>query len=261
MITKNRSDGRDMAATCTLGRSGVSQEKATAEASWRASDQPAEGFVNAVRIHTALTAAMEKRLLIWIAKRMPSAIHPDHLTALALFAQVLAGIAYALAARDPRALWLVNGLLVLNWFGDSLDGTLARVRNQQRPRYGFYVDHVADVIGALALLSGLGCSGYVHWPIAAGMLIGFYMLSIESYLAAYSVGRFQLSHGPFGPTEIRILLAVGNVVLLTHPYVNIAHRHFLLFDAGGSIAIAGMMGMFLSASVRHTSLLYSAEPV
>lgn len=218
-------------------------------------------FVNADRVHNALTAKIEKRILNWMAQRLPRAIHSDHLTALALAAQVLAGAAYAVSSHDVRALWLVNAFLVLNWFGDSLDGTLARVRNQQRPRYGFYVDHIADVLGAAALMAGLGYSGYLHWQIAAGMLVGFYALSIESYLATYTIGRFHLSHGIFGPTEIRILLALGNAFLTIHPYINIGNLHFLLFDVGGVVATAGMAVMFLSASVRHAKLLYRQEPV
>jgi archaetidylinositol phosphate synthase len=218
-------------------------------------------FVNAVRVHNALTAKVEKRLLIGMARRMPGAIHSDHLTALGLAAQILAGVAYALSAYDARALWLVNCFLAVNWFGDSLDGTLARIRNQQRPRYGFYVDHIVDAFGALTLMAGLGCSGYLHWQTAAGMLVCFYALSIESYLATYTMGRFHLSHGIFGPTEIRILLAIGNAVACAHPYVNITNRRILLFDLGGEIAIAGMAVMVLSAAVRHAVILYREEPV
>ncbi len=217
------------------------------------------GFTNAVRVHTALTAKIEKRLLTWMAVRMPEAISPDHLTALGFAAQILAGGAYALSSRDGRFLWLVNFFLAVNWFGDSLDGTLARVRNQQRPRYGFYVDHMADTFGALALMAGLGCSGYLHWEIAAGMLVCFYALSIESYLATYTTGRFHLSHGLFGPTEIRILLAVGNILALNYPYVNLAGRRFLSFDFGGAIAIAGMAAMVLFAAFQQTVLLYKKE--
>ncbi|HUA18774.1 MAG TPA: CDP-alcohol phosphatidyltransferase family protein [Bryobacteraceae bacterium] len=217
------------------------------------------GFVSAPRIHTALTAGIEKRLLTWMAQRIAPAINPDHLTALAFVAQLFAGLAYAWSRHDARALWLVNSCLFLNWLGDSLDGTLARVRNQQRPRYGFYVDHIADTFGALALIAGLGCSGYLHWPVAAGMLLAFYVLSIESYLAAYTVGRFHLSHGPFGPTEIRILLALGNAIVFRNPYADIAGRHFLLFDLGGIAALAGMAVMALAAAVRHTAALYGEE--
>ena len=211
------------------------------------------------RVHTALTANVEKRLLTWMAQRMPAAITPDHLTALALACQILAGLAYALASRDGRFLWLVNVFLFLNWFGDSMDGTLARVRNRQRPRYGFYVDHIADTFGALALMAGLGCSGYLHWPVAAGMLVCFYALSIESFLATYATGRFHLSHGLFGPTEIRILLVIGNTVIRTHPYGNVAGWHFLVFDLGGAVAIVGMAAMAVAAAVRQTVRLYREE--
>lgn len=216
-------------------------------------------FVNATRVHAALTAAFEKRLLVWMAQRIPAAVNADHMTALAFVSQLMAGAAYALAFRDSHALWLVNFFLALNWLGDSLDGTLARARDQQRPRYGFYVDHMADTFGALALMAGLGCSGYLHWQIAAGMLVCFYALSIESYLATYTIGRFQLSHGIFGPTEVRILLAAGNALLTVHPYAHIASRCFLLFDVGGAAAIAGMAVMAVTAAFRHTAALYRDE--
>ena len=221
-------------------------------------DRRESGFVLATRVHRSLTAAAEKRLLVWMAERTPQAINSDHLTALGFVAQLAAGAAYALSSWDPRALWLVSLFLFLNWLGDSLDGTLARVRNQQRPRYGFYVDHMADTFGALAMMAGLACSGYVHWQIAAGMLVCFYVLSIESYLATYTMGHFHLSHGLFGPTELRILLVIGNTVLLVHPYADIAGR-FLLFDIGGSVGIAGMALMAITAAARHTLVLYREE--
>ena len=222
-------------------------------------DNPASEFTNAVRVHNALTARLEKRLLTWMAFRIPEAINPDHLTALGFAAQILAGGAYALSSRDGRFLWLVNFFLAVNWFGDSLDGTLARVRNRQRPRYGFYVDHIVDTFGAFALMAGLGCSGYVHWEIAAGMLVCFYALSIESYLATYTTGRFHLSHGFFGPTEIRILLAIGNILILNYPYINLAGRRFLSVDFGGAISIVGMAAMVVFAAFRQTVLLYKKE--
>lgn len=222
-------------------------------------ENSAIGFSTAVRVHTALTAKLEKRLLMWMALRMPPGIGPDHLTSLGFASQILAGGAYALSSRDGRFLWLVNIFLALNWFGDSLDGTLARVRNRQRPRYGFYVDHIADTFGAFALMVGLGCSGYVHWEIAAGMLVCFYALSIESYLATYTTGRFHLSHGLFGPTEIRILLAVGNILVLRYPYAMIAGGRFLSFDVGGAVAIVGMAAMVLFAAIQQTVILYKKE--
>jgi phosphatidylglycerophosphate synthase len=222
-------------------------------------DRSGSGFVLAARVHRALTASAEKRLLVWMAERTPKAINSDHLTALGFVSQLAAGAAYAFSAWDPRALWLVNLFLFLNWLGDSLDGTLARARNQQRPRYGFYVDHIADTFGALALIAGLACSGLVHWQIAVGLLICFYVLSIESYLATYTMGQFHLSHGMFGPTELRILLVIGNIVVLVHPCTGIAGHRFLLFDVGGAVGIAGMTCMAIAAAIRHTAMLYREE--
>ncbi|MGA9471369.1 MAG: CDP-alcohol phosphatidyltransferase family protein, partial [Terriglobales bacterium] len=166
-------------------------------------------FQNATRIHGSFLAASEKRALIWMAERMPSWVNSDHLTALGFAAQIATGICYALAGRDRRMLLAAIACLAVNWFGDSLDGTLARVRQQQRPRYGFYVDHMVDSIGATAMMGGLALSGYMHPVIAIGLLIAFLLLSIQSYLATYTIGEFHLSFWRFGPTELRILLAIG----------------------------------------------------
>ena len=222
-------------------------------------DRRESGFVNPLRVHKALTANAEKRALVWMAVRTPRAINADHLTALGFVSQLVAGACYALATRGAWALVLASFFLVLNWLGDSLDGTLARVRDQRRPRYGFYVDHMADSFGALALMLGLAFSGYVHWQIAAGMLVCFYLLSIESYLTTYTMGHFHLSQSLFGPTEIRILLIIGNTVLLVNPYADIAGHRFLLFDVGGAVAIAGMACMAVAAAVRHVAVLYREE--
>src|SRR6266568_4936146 len=196
-----------------------------------------------------------------MAERMPKWVTSDQLTALGFGAQVGAGICYALARYDRRALVLVIVCLGLNWLGDSMDGTLARVRGQQRPRYGFYVDHMVDAFGAIALMCGLGCSGFVHWPVAMAMLLGFLLLSIESYLATYTLGQFQMSQGVFGPTEIRILLVMGNVALLRSSYATVLGHRMLLFDLGGAIGAAAMFAMAVSSAVRHTVRLYGEEPL
>jgi archaetidylinositol phosphate synthase len=218
------------------------------------------GFRNAPRIQQALTARPERAILIWLAQRTPGFINADHLSLLGFAAQFFAALSYALAHRNKSALLLVNLFIILNWLGDSLDGTLARVRNQLRPRYGFYVDHMSDTFGAALLMLGLSLSGYLHWQVALGMLIAFLILSIETYLATYAVGEFRLSHGLFGPTEIRILLVLGNCVLLFHPYVRWMGQQFLLFDAGGVIAAAGMTLMAIHGALRHTIQLYREEP-
>ena len=218
-------------------------------------------FVNAVRRNGSVTAAAEKRLLVWMAERVPAWVSSDGLTLLGFGAQIAAGACYALARYDRR--WLALGIwcIVLNWLGDSLDGTLARVRQQQRPRYGFYVDHMVDAFGSIALMAGLGLSGLVHWPVAVAMLVGFLLLAGESFLATYTLGRFEMSQGMFGPTEIRLLLIAGNIALMRTPFVTVFGHQWLLFDIGGVIAVLGMFGMAVWVSLRHTAELYREEPL
>lgn len=219
------------------------------------------GFRQALRVHEALTASAERRVLEWMGRRAPRWLTSDHLTALGLLAQIGAGLGYALARRHRFALLGVIACIALNWLGDSLDGTLARVRNQQRPRYGFYVDHIVDLFGAITLMVGLGFSGLAHWPVAITMLIAFLLLSSESYLATYTLGRFELSQGIFGPTEIRLLLIVGNVALLRNPYATVFGHRILLFDLGGTIAIVCMGSLAILLTLRHTRQLYREEPL
>ena len=218
-------------------------------------------FTPARRINQSLTASLERRALEWMAQRAPRWLTSDQLTALGFAAQIGAGIGYALARHNRYALLLVIVCLILNWFGDSMDGTLARTRCQQRPRYGFYVDHMVDILGAVALMGGLGFSGFVHWPVAAAMLVAFLILSGESYLATYTLSRFQLSQGIFGPTEIRLLLIVGNLALLRDPFASLFGHRMLLFDLGGVIAAACMFVLAIALTVKHTVQLYHEEPL
>jgi archaetidylinositol phosphate synthase len=218
-------------------------------------------FAPARRVNHSLTASLEKRALVWMAGRAPQWLSSDQLTVLGFGAQIGAGVFYTLSRYNRYALLLVILCLALNWLGDSLDGTLARVRNQQRPRYGFYVDHMVDIFGATALMCGLGCSGFLHWQTAIAMLVAFMLLSSESYLATYTLTCFQMSHGIFGPTEIRILLIIGNLALLRSPYSMIFGHRMLLFDLGGTIAAAGMFAMAIAVTLRHTLQLYRQEPL
>ena len=136
-------------------------------------------FTSAQRVQQSLSSGVEKKALLWLAARTPAGINSDHLTLLGFAAQFLAGVSYAMARWNKYALLAASFFIALNWLGDSLDGTLARFRNQQRPRYGFYVDHIIDTFGAAFLMGGLAISGYLHWGVAIAMLIVFMMLSIE----------------------------------------------------------------------------------
>jgi phosphatidylglycerophosphate synthase len=218
-------------------------------------------FRSARRVNQALTARMEKRALLWMAERAPAWVSSDQLTVLGLGAQIGAGICYALSRYDRRMLLAAIVCLALNWLGDSLDGTLARARRQERPRYGFYVDHIVDILGAVALMCGLGASGLLHWQTAMAMLVAFLVLSGESYLATYTLDCFKLSQGIFGPTEIRILLAAGSLAALRNPYSTVFGHRMLLFDLGGAIATAGMAAMAITVTARHTAELYRREPI
>jgi phosphatidylglycerophosphate synthase len=215
------------------------------------------------RIQESWVAPAEKRLLLWLAARTPEQITPDHLTALGLAAQVGAGASYALAARSRYALLAVIACLVLNWLGDSLDGTLARVRQCQRPRYGFYVDHMVDSFGALALMGGLALSGYMQPWIATGLLVAFLMLSVQSYLATHALGEFRISFWRFGPTELRLLLAVGSLALFWKPTLHlfVGQCRYRLFDVGGAIGLAGMGLMLIVFTLQNTARLYREERI
>ena len=218
-------------------------------------------FPEMQRVQESWVAAHEKRALLWLAARTPRWVGPDHLTGLGLAAQLGAGACYMLAAWNRYALLGAIFCLASNWLGDSLDGTLARVRKQLRPRYGFYVDHMVDSFGALALMGGLALSGYMHPWIAIGLLVAFLMLSIQSYLATHALGEFRLSFWRFGPTELRILLAMGNLALLWKPQVHFLDRYYKLFDLGGTIGLAGMALMVVFFTAQNTARLYREDRI
>jgi archaetidylinositol phosphate synthase len=208
---------------------------------------------------TSLTAEPERRVLLFLAARIPAAIGPDHLTGLGLFAMLAAGAAYALSARWPILLLAVNVALVLNWLGDSLDGTLARFRQRTRPRYGFYVDHMVDAFGALGLLLGLAASGWMTPGLAVSLLLAYLLLSVNIALAACSRGTFKISYGPFGGTELRLLLALANAAVWLWPQMELAGRVILLFDVLGALALVGVVTALLRSTIQNTCALYALE--
>ena len=173
----------------------------------------------------------------------------------------VAGAAFWASNWHEASLFIVVGALAVNWFGDSLDGTVAWVRNQQRPMYGFYVDHVIDIVGALLLLAGLGLSPYMSPVIALVLLVAYLMLSAEVYLATHACGVFRISLFKVGPTELRILLAVGTLYLLRQPWVDVGGTSYRLFDVGGVVAAIGLFTALAWSTVRNTLSLYRSEPL
>jgi phosphatidylglycerophosphate synthase len=217
------------------------------------------GFKQEKRTQQSFSAAAERKALSWLARRLPARVNSDHLTALGCLGMLLAGASYALARWHSWGLVVATFFLAVNWFGDSLDGTLARLRNCQRPRYGFYVDHLLDSFGALFLMAGLALSGYINPWIAMGMLIAFLLLSIEVYLTTYTLGSFRLSYGKLGPTEIRIALALGNLALFVRGDAHVFGGRFLLLDVGGILGTAAMTIMLLVSAATHIARLYREE--
>ncbi len=214
------------------------------------------------RDNSSVSARLEKQLLVWMAHRLPRAINSDHLSALGLVSMALAGLSFAAFRLTPWAAAGVVAALVLNWFGDSLDGTVARVREQQRPRYGFYVDHVIDLAGTTLLLAGLGCSGLMRPLVAAAVLAAYLLVSSESYLATHAVGVFRMSFGGVGPTELRLLLIAGALRATQSAWVEpFGLAPLRLFDVGGVAGVVGLLLAFIVASLRNTRVLYVAEPV
>jgi phosphatidylglycerophosphate synthase len=208
----------------------------------------------------SVLSRLERRTLLWLAGRLPRFVHSDHLTALALLAMAGVGLSYWWAATNPLGLAAASVCLAINWFGDSLDGTLARVRNCQRPRYGYYVDHVIDEFGIAFLFGGLALSGYMTPWVAALVLIAYFMLCIEVYLATHVLDVFRMTFFRMGPTELRILLAVGNTVAIVRPAVSPFGEPMLLFDLGGIVGAAGLALTLFYSAVVNARRLYRLEP-
>jgi archaetidylinositol phosphate synthase len=209
-----------------------------------------------VREHTSVLAESEKRLLVRIAGRLPGWVNSDHLTFTGAVAMLGVGACFW-AGGD--ALLLVVPLLALNWFGDSLDGTLARVRQQERPRYGYYVDHVLDAVGFAALFGGLMLGHHMSLTPGLAFLAAYYLLVVEISLATHARGTFRISFGGVGPTELRILLAAGTLQLLRSDSVAMLGHRWLLFDVGGAVGIVGLLLTFVVSAMRNGIALYDEE--
>jgi phosphatidylglycerophosphate synthase len=213
------------------------------------------------RLQSSILSEVEKRALVWMAERMPARINSDHLSALGLASMAGTGASFWLAGTHPRVgLPLVVMCLFLNWLGDSLDGTLARVRHRQRPRYGFYLDHVIDIAGTTLMLAGLAASGYMNPLRAMATLVAWLLVAGESFLATQARSVFRLSFLWLGPTELRLVIAAGALSLLGGGMVTVAGLGpFRLFDLAGAAASAGLALAFIVNAVRNTAALYREE--
>lgn len=216
--------------------------------------------------HARTSEFVLKRFERWalprLAARLPAWVVPDHLTVLGLLASTAIGVAYALSNRHEAWLWLVNVALVINWFGDSLDGTLARYRRIERPRYGYYLDHLTDAYSTLAIGLGLGFSPYMLLAVGLAIVIAYLLLSINVYLETHVFEEFSFSYGNLGPTEVRVLLIALNITALS--IGPLAFRLFgiqaTVFDVFGLAAAFTMIGLLLARAGRNLRALARLEP-
>jgi archaetidylinositol phosphate synthase len=209
-----------------------------------------------------LLAKAEGRALEWMACRLPRWVTPDHMTALGVLAALGIAGAYLLSNGDSVWLWAASALLVVHWLGDSLDGTLARVRKAERPRYGYYLDHLVDAVATGVIGLGLGLSPYMLLSVGLVIVIAYLVLSINTYLETYAFGVFTLGYGRLGPTEVRLALIVLNTLM--------ALGVGLGFQVGGlgltvldliGLGIAGVMIAALAGrAARNLRVLAEQEP-
>ena len=221
-----------------------------------------EQSVEATREPSFLLAKPEKRLLTWIAARLPRWILPDDMTALGVLAALGVAVAYQLSNESLDWLWVASGLLVLQWLGDSLDGTLARVRKIERPTYGYYLDHLVDAIATAAIGIGLGLSPLMLLSIGTLIVVAYLILSINVYLESHAFGRFSIGYGLVGPTEIRLILIALNMVVALGAGLDfvIADLELTVFDVIGLAIAATMIALLLGRAARNLRELARKEP-
>jgi len=217
---------------------------------------------DAQREMTFLLAGIEQRVLQRIAPHVPRSLRSNHLTVLGTLGAVGAGTAYALTRYHPAWLWVASLMLGVNWLGDSLDGTLARVRGTQRPKYGYYLDHVVDAFSTAVIGLGIGLSPYVNLGLALGLVVVYLALSINVYLESSVFGVFKISYGRIGPTEVRLLLVILNTMLAVAAQLQIKGPLPIRLVANWTLAIllAGMVALFVGRFARNLYRLAKLEP-
>jgi phosphatidylglycerophosphate synthase len=242
--------------------------------------QPAERFRSAAELRAALEALqsqmkdggrremtfvladLERRFLERLARRLPGSIRPNHLTALGILGAVGTGVAYALTRSDPAWLWVASLMLVVYWLGDSLDGTLARVRSIERPRYGYYLDHTAGVFTTIIIGVGIGLSSYVNPLLALGLVVVYLALAINVYLESSVFGVVKISYGRIGPTEVRLVLVLVNTVVALAAFRHVQGPWPIRVMVNWTVAIllTAMAAVLVGRFARNLYRLSRLEP-
>jgi phosphatidylglycerophosphate synthase len=217
---------------------------------------------DAVRIQTSLLNASEKKVLVWLAKRQPEWVTSDILTGIGTLGAVIVAVGYILAGYNINFLWLSSLGFIINWYGDSLDGTLARVRNRQRPVYGYYIDHTVDCLDEFMIFIGIGLSGLMHFELSLMILALYFMLTINVSINAHLKKEFRLTYARLGPTEFRILAILANTVLALVPVLT----EFVLFglsfmDYVGILVFIVLLIIYLTTIVQDAREYAEMDPM
>ncbi|MEA3439586.1 MAG: CDP-alcohol phosphatidyltransferase family protein [Chloroflexota bacterium] len=209
------------------------------------------------RVNDILLGPLERPALAWLAAHQPAWMTPDILTIIGIFGSVLIFVSYALSRINPAFLWLASLGFVINWYGDSLDGTLARHRKIERPKYGFFVDHIVDAISEVMVFLGLGLTYYVRFDIAAIALVGYLLMSVYVYVTTAVTGVFQISYGKFGPTEVRVLAILANTAMFFFGTAVILREpiDISIYDVFVAIVAVALYGIFIGKSLQQAKIL------
>jgi phosphatidylglycerophosphate synthase len=205
------------------------------------------------RVNEPLTAPVERPALQWLARTSPEWITPDVLTTLGVIGSVMCFVGYWLSNQSAWWLWFVNLGFIVNWYGDSLDGTLARYRKIERPKFGFYIDHTVDAVSEFLVIIGIGMSPYMRIDIAAFALIGYLLMSVHVYVRTAVEGVFKISYGIFGPTELRLIIMAVNVAIFFAQDFFLSELAWGLtpFDLVGIVLAVALAAVFLVTSMQH----------
>lgn len=213
------------------------------------------------RINDILLGPLERPALLWMAQRMPRWVTPDVLTGIGVFASVIIFVSYWLTTYDRNFLWLASFGFVLNWFGDSLDGNLARYRHIERPKYGYFIDHTVDAFSELLVGLGIGLSPYVNFELALLALIGYMLMSVLVYITTYVKGVFQISYSKIGPTEVRLILIIANTIIyfVGNPLVSTPFGEITVYDSLAVLIAVVLFILFIVMTFKQAAELAKLE--
>ncbi len=222
------------------------------------------GNENAERIQTSLLNRLEKKALVWFAERQPRWVTSDTLTFFGVAAAVLYAIFCWMARYNVNYLWASSFCLVLNWYGDSLDGTLARIRNTQRPKYGFFIDHSLDALTTCLFCLGLGLSPLMYLSISLFIMGGYLCMSIYTYISTIVLGKFRLTYASLGPTEMRLVIIAVFIFYMYFPMnehtVEVFGEPWTIYDGIGALVAIALFVIYIVSLIKDLRALAKVDP-